>query len=342
MANATLAQRVKRDSDVPGKAFAAGTAADRAEPFIGSMDFHRAPRERDGSEHIGIGPSTLGHAGDHADMANQEHDGVLTGLILSLLSKEGSLGAIRTSIGRLLPSGSRDRLLAWLHGLAMDPPRGRVRFGHLKRLTPISRSFGFARGLPVDRYYMERFLSSYAADIRGRVLEIGDDRYVRKFGGGRVARTDILHVEQGHTEATIVADLSRADHLAGAEYDCIIFVATLDFIYDAHAAVRTLHRLLKPGGILLTTLGGIRQVSRHDMNRWGDYWRFTDLSARRMFEAVFSPAQVTVEVFGNVRSAIAFLHGLAAEDLSTEDLDVRDLDYQVLICVRAERDGLGT
>lgn len=269
---------------------------------------------------------------------HQEHESILTGIIQGLLSKDGSLGAIRTSIGRLLPLDSRARLFAWLHGLTMDPPRRRVRFGDLKRLTPISRSFGFARGLPVDRYYMERFLSSHAADIRGRVLEIGDDRYVRKFGAARVARTDILHVEKGHPEATIVADLSRADHLAGGVYDCIIFVATLDFIYDAHAAVRTLHRLLKPGGVLLATLGGIRQISRSDMNRWGDYWRFTDLSARRMFEDVFSPAQVTVEVFGNVRSAIAFLHGLAAEDLSTEELGVSDPDYQVLICVRAQRE----
>ena len=271
-------------------------------------------------------------------MANQDQEGGLTALILGLLGKDGSLGAIRTSIGRLLPSNSRERLFVWLQGLAMNPPRGRVRFGDLNRLSPISRSFGFARGLPVDRYYMERFLSSHGSDIRGRVLEIGDDRYIRKFGGGRVARTDILHVEPGHPEATIVADLARAEHLAGGVYDCIIFVATLDYIYDTQAAVRTLHRILKPGGVLLTTLGGIRQISRNDMNRWGDYWRFTDLSARRLFEEVFSPEHLKVEVFGNVRSAIAFLHGLAAEDLSPEELELRDPDYQVLICVRAERE----
>lgn len=270
-------------------------------------------------------------------MAKDGPDGGLAPLILGLLNKDGSLGAIRTSIGRLLPSTSRERLFAWLQGLSMDPPRGRVRFGDLKRPTPISRLFGLDRGSPVDRYYMEHFLSTNASDIRGHVLEIGDDRYTRKFGAGRVARSDVLHVEPGHPEATVVADLTHAEHLASDVYDCIVFVATLDFIYDVRAAVRTLHRILKPGGVLLATLGGIRHVSRRDMNRWGDYWRFTDLSARRLFEEFFSPEDLKLDVFGNVHSAIAFLHGVAAEELTADELDPRDPDYQVLICVRAER-----
>src|ERR1044071_606160 len=73
------------------------------------------------------------------------------------------------------------------------PPVGSVGFGALRRLTPISREFGLDRGQPIDRYYVEDFLERNAADIRGRVLEVGDDRYTRKFGGGRVSRSDVLH-----------------------------------------------------------------------------------------------------------------------------------------------------
>ena len=271
-------------------------------------------------------------------MANEESEYILAPLIYRFLNRDGSIGAIRTSIVRLLPLETRRRLFDWLQRASMVSRLGRVRFGDLNRLVPISRSFGFDRGLPVDRYYMERFLSAHASDIRGRVLEIGDDRYTRKFGAGRVASRDVLHVEPGHPEATIVADLSRSDHLAGDTYDCIVFLATLDFIFEVRAALRTLHRILKPGGILLATLGGIRQISRDDMRRWGDYWRFTDLSARRLFGEVFSPERLEVEVFGNVHSAIAFLHGVAAEELTPGELDFKDPDYQVLICVRARRE----
>src|SRR5262249_6056962 len=73
------------------------------------------------------------------------------------------------------------------------PPIGRVRFGSFRRVTPISREFGFDRGLPVDRYYIEQFLSVHADDIRNRVLEIGDDTYMRRFGGSRVTKGDVLH-----------------------------------------------------------------------------------------------------------------------------------------------------
>ncbi len=62
----------------------------------------------------------------------------------------------------------------------------RIRFGSLHRLKPVSRLFGFDRGQPIDRYYIEHFLQSHVNDIRGRVLEVGDRDYMCKFGGNRV------------------------------------------------------------------------------------------------------------------------------------------------------------
>src|ERR1041384_1893415 len=71
------------------------------------------------------------------------------------------------------------------------PPVGKVGFGSLRRTTPISGEFGLDRGEPVDRYYVEKFLERHAEDIRGRVLEIGDDRYTKKFGASRVIGSDV-------------------------------------------------------------------------------------------------------------------------------------------------------
>lgn len=250
-------------------------------------------------------------------------------------------GSHHTGLRRIaravLPARIRRWIRGRLHALSGRPPVGRVRFGGLRRLTPISRVFGTDRGQPIDRYYIERFLAAHAADVRGAVLEIGDDRYTRRFGQGRVRRSDVLHVVEGNPKATLVGDLTRAESVPSGAFDCAVVTQTLPFIYDVAAAVRNLHRALRPGGVLLATFPGISQISRSDMDRWGDYWRFTGLSAKRLFEEVFQPEDVSVETHGNVLAAVAFLHGLAAEELRPEELDHRDPDYEVLIAVRAEK-----
>jgi SAM-dependent methyltransferase len=213
-----------------------------------------------------------------------------------------------------------------------------VRFGHLRRLTPISRKWGKDRGrLPIDRYYIERFLAEHAADVRGRVLEVQDATYTRRFGGERVTRSDVLHVESGNPQATVVADLTCAPQIPSDSFDCVILTQVLLHVEDVASAVRTVHRILRPGGVVLATVPGITQVVRHDMDRWGDYWRFTTLSARRLFQRLFPADAVRVESHGNVLTAVAFLHGLVAEELRPAELDYRDRDYEVVITVRATK-----
>ena len=214
------------------------------------------------------------------------------------------------------------------------PPVGEVNFGHLRRSRPISGNFGFNRGQPIDRYYIEKFLSCQAADIRGRVLEIKDARYTRRYGGERVSSSDVLDVAEDNRQATIVADLTHADHVPSNAFDCIIFTQTLHLIYDVRSAIRTLQRILKPGGVLLATFPGIGHTS---CRKHGAYyrWAFTQLSARQLFEEVFPASNVKVEARGNVLAAVAFLYGLAVEDLRQEELDHCDPDYEVLITLRA-------
>ncbi len=236
----------------------------------------------------------------------------------------------------MVPHATRHWLREKQRKLGLQPPVGFVRFGSLRRVTPISGGFGYDRGLPIDRYYIERFLLHYAADIRGRVLEIADNSYTYRFGGDRVTQSDVLHAAEGNPQATIVGDLTRADHIPSDTFDCIILTQTLLVIYDVRAAIQTIHRILKPGGILLTTFPGVsHKITRYDMDRWGDFWRFTTLSARRLFEEVFPAGNVQIEAYGNVLAAIAFLHGLAVEELSKKELDYFDRDYEVSIAVRA-------
>lgn len=210
-----------------------------------------------------------------------------------------------------------------------------VDLGKLDKISPISTLFGYDRGQPIDRYYIENFLLQHKNDIHGRVLEVGDNTYTKKFGGNRVKKSDVLHAVKGNPSATIVADIAHADNIPSNYFDCIILTQTLQFVYDLPSAVSHLYRILKPGGVLLVTVPGISQISRYDMDRWGEFWRFTTQSAQRLFEKEFSAENVKVDAYGNVLVAISLLHGLAAEELKPEYFEYQDPDYQVLITVRA-------
>jgi SAM-dependent methyltransferase len=145
----------------------------------------------------------------------------------------------------------------------------------------------------------------------------------------------VLHVSEGNPMATVVADLTCADQIASNTFDCIILTQTLLFIYDVRAAIKTLYRILKPGGVVLGTVPGISQISREDMEQWGQYWSFTTLSVQWLFEEIFPTGHVQIEAHGNVLTATAFLYGLATQDLRQIELDYHDPAYEVIITIRA-------
>ena len=237
----------------------------------------------------------------------------------------------------ILSKAVRRRIVRRARLLMQRPRVGGIAFGDLRRLQPISADWGFDRGTVIDRYYIDRFMGRHAADIRGHVLEIGSDVLTRQYGGSRVVRSDVLHVTDSGPPVTIVADLADGRAIPDDAFDCVIVTQTLHLVYEARAVVRTLHRILRPGGVALVTVPGITKISRYDMDRWGQYWSFTTKSARRLFEEVFPAAGVTVEAAGNVLVATAFLQGIAAEELTRSELDYLDADFETLIGIRATR-----
>jgi SAM-dependent methyltransferase len=252
-------------------------------------------------------------------------------------------GFLRELAYRYLPPDIRRRGGQRYRQLRSWPPVGLARFGSLRRVTPVSREFGFDRGDPIDRYYIDDFMRRHAGAagyapgvVRGRVLEVGEPLYAQRYADrDRLDAIEILDASPTNPQATVVADLRDAPELDSDSFDCVICTQTLLLIYEVRDAVRTLHRILKPGGTLLVTVPGVSQICHPDMESWGDFWRFTSLSARRLFEEFFDPSQVTLETYGNVLTAAAFLYGFAAQDLRRSELDVRDPDYQVLIAVKA-------
>jgi SAM-dependent methyltransferase len=215
--------------------------------------------------------------------------------------------------------------------------RDRRRIG-LRVQEPISTQFGLDRGRPVDRFYIERFLAENKELIRGRVLEVQERTYIDWFGTG-VEQADVLHAGPGNPEATLVGDLTTGEGIPQDAYDCIVLTQTLPFIWDVPAAVRGTRSALKPGGTLLATVPGISQISREDMNEWGDWWRFTSASAKRLFEEAYGEENVDVTPHGNVVAACALLYGLAQHELEPGELTRRQDDYEVIVTIKARRAG---
>jgi SAM-dependent methyltransferase len=203
----------------------------------------------------------------------------------------------------------------------------------LLSVRPKSDHWGWDRGTPVDRYYIERFLGEHAGDVRGNVLEVKDADYIRKYGRD-VVRTDVLDIDPANPQATIVADLSTGEGIPESFFDCFILTQTLQYIYDLRGAVAQCERLLRPGGVLLVTVPSLSRIVHGAGLEW-DYWRFTAASCRRLFGEAFGDANVEVQTHGNVLAATAFLRGTALEEIPRRKLDVNDPYFPLLVTVRA-------
>jgi SAM-dependent methyltransferase len=230
----------------------------------------------------------------------------------------------------------RSSLLAPQLGLLRQRLRRTVRpawLGTLRRTAPLSDTWGFDRGTPIDRYYIERFLDRNRQDIQGRVLEIKDSSYTHRFGMN-VERAEVLDVDPENRLATFVADLAVADAIPADHFDCFILTQTLHLIPDLRSAIRHSHRLLRPGGVLLATLPAVSRISR-GVGPGGDFWRFTGASGAALFGDHFGYDRIEVHSYGSVLTAIAFLTGMAREELSRRELETHDPYFPVVVSVRA-------
>jgi SAM-dependent methyltransferase len=206
--------------------------------------------------------------------------------------------------------------------------------GTIRRTTPLSDHWGRERGTPVDRYYIERFLAQEREAIRGRVLEVMNADYTERFGAAVEGR-DVLDIDSTNEAATIVADLAAADAVPSNLFDCFILTQTLQYIYDLKGAVEHAHRILRPGGTLLCTVPAVSRLARLHLE--SEYWRLTPAACSRLFRDVFAGGDVAVRGHGNVLTAVAFLVGMAVEELSPRELDRDDPFFPLIVTVRATK-----
>jgi hypothetical protein len=211
----------------------------------------------------------------------------------------------------------------------------RARWGNLRRLEPFSAYYGFDRGTPVDRFYIERFLAARAGDIRGRVLEVGQARYARAFPGSAPDDVELVDNDPSNADATIVADLAEPGTLPAARFDCFILTQTLQLVGDLEAALENAWQTLSSGGVLLITMPGL---TRSDPDHTGsDRWRVTAPGLDTLLARTCPDGRREVEACGNLIAAVAFLMGLAAEELEKSELALTDPHFSVVVCAWVQK-----
>jgi SAM-dependent methyltransferase len=205
---------------------------------------------------------------------------------------------------------------------------GMPRWGNLRRVEPFSRNFGFDRGTPIDRYYLNKFLDANRSLITGDVLEIQSTGYTRRYGR-EVQRADSVDINPA-VHPRFVCDLARSgDMIPTGRYDCFLLPNTLQHLRELDECLRHALRIVKPGGVLLASAAGFVPL----IPDGPDYWRFSASGWSERLQRVWPACDVRVQSHGNCLAAVAAMLGLAVEEITPSELDVSDPQYPVLITV---------
>ena len=233
------------------------------------------------------------------------------------------------TVAASLKSALRPRLTVLARCLLRDLPV--PRWGNLRRVKPFSTVYGFDRGTPVDRYYLDAFLQSNRTLITGRVLEVQMPSYTKRYGHG---------IQESHTvdinptfNATYTCDLANAPEIPSDYYDCFLLPNTLQHVEALRPALQTMLRVTKPGGTLLASAAGFLPL----IPDGDDFWRLSAQGWRRLLAEAWPGCEIAVESHGNCLVALAAMHGLAQEELREGELDVEDPRYPVLVTIRCRK-----
>lgn len=223
---------------------------------------------------------------------------------------------------RLAGPGLTTRVRCLMHGYGLP------RWGNLRRTTPFSSSFGFARGTPIDRYYLHRFLDAHRDRITGDVLEVQNNSYTGRFGHD-VARADTFDIVPQFAPTHLCDFAHCGDVIPSGAYDCLLLPNTLPHVRELDRALAHALRVVRPGGTILASAAGLLPLT----GDVPDYWRMSPDGWREKLAAAWPGATIDIAGHGNCLAAAASQMGLALEELTPAELDVHDPRYPVLTTI---------
>lgn len=236
--------------------------------------------------------------------------------------------SLKSYLKRLAP----ERLVVSLRCLTRGYPL--PRWGNLRRTTPFSSNYGFERGTPVDRFYLDRFLDQNRVLITGKVLEIQMSSYTRRFGHDVVEAHSVDINPEVHP--TFVCDLADCGEVIPNDYyDCFLLPNTFSFLRRPHESLREVLRVVRPGGAIL----GSACVLLPLIPDGPQYWHVTERGWLELSRNVWPDCDVRIESHGNCLVAVAAMLGLALEELRPAELEIHDPRYPVLITLLCRKPG---
>jgi hypothetical protein len=210
------------------------------------------------------------------------------------------------------------------------PPFQKVDWGQLRRFHAICKGFGFSRGTPVDRYYLNRFVEEIRERVAGKTVELGGvSTNATWYRWSHVTSFTAVDVRPG-PGVDLVGDIHDPGLLPPDSADAVIAFNVLEHCAQPWVVVDNMRSWLRTGGHAFCMVPGAQRI--HQMP--SDFWRPMPGAVHWMFRA-FSDHQV--RQYGNPTSVIASYMGIAAEELSAEELDATHPDYPAAICVTARK-----
>jgi hypothetical protein len=206
-------------------------------------------------------------------------------------------------------------------------------WGSLRRTSPLNSHYGYGRGTPIDRWYIDRFMHEQSDAFRGRILEMQNPEWSNRYADLGTSSLDILDIDPTNTAATIVADLDESGSLPADRFDCIVVPQTLQYVRQPAVVLRTLGDAAARGCSILITVPTISKLDP-TCGPDGDRWRFTPAGVKSLLAVAYPDAEHTISWYGNVLTATAFLQGVSAEELTAEELSYVDDDFPLLVCAR--------
>lgn len=249
--------------------------------------------------------------------------------LYQLIKKKGVKSFMSSMISLATPKPLKREIRKYFHFLAILKARVRLTL----KPEALSTKWGFDRGLPIHRFYLEQFLKEYSSDIQGHCLEFQGDSYTTRFGGAGVTKLDILHIDDSNPKATIIADLTQPNEIPDNSFNCIICTHVLHMIFDFNKAITEIHRILKPGGILLVAVPHISMCGENTH----EIWRFTPEGLQMALARVFGKVNVGINAYGNSLTAAGELRGLVAHEFTKRELRCHDLRFAIEVCARASK-----
>lgn len=203
--------------------------------------------------------------------------------------------------------------------------RGLPIWGNLRRVRPFSENFGWDRGTPVDRYYVDRFFAKHHAEITGDVLEIDRNIYTRQYG--HELRTVHSFDIDPASEPTYLCDIAHSEAILPSEaYDCVLLPCTLQHFRELELCLKNVLRVVRPGGVILASAAGLFRLDKVGL----DYWRPTPDGWKDLLPRVWPGCAIEVESEGNCLAVVAINLGLALEELRPRELNAYDARFPVV------------